>query len=406
MPRVADKHGGRAGCRLVMAQPPTLPAQPNIDILALSNTLKNITTSYKFFWLLALLEILKQRNFRVAQPIQFSEIVFVILKLAKEPLCRFKLSFGAHDHLHQHLERLAQPADGSAKIGFWETDNASLGNATFRQACVELSYYVPHRWLRSFLVQETQGAGGATRNERVINQKIVQVAAKKFHGKNPPPYFIEPDKLGGYITVHPLWAEYFAENIEIIRGWCLWHFAKFLQARNPNIPTIINKITAAGEQSRRQALLKQRDFWSAIVAQTNGINCLYSGKHLSGTNFDLDHYVPWSFVGHDNIWNLIPVYSSVNSSKGDSLPDDRYFNDLIGAHHKALIVREQYFPRKWQNLIESYISDLKLPAADLTDRDKLCRAYHTFIPPLIDLAKANRFKAGWTYNPPEPLFTR
>ena len=83
-------------------------------------------------------------------------------------------------------------------------------------------------------------------------------AAKKFKSKNPPPYFIEQTPQGKYIVMHPLWAAYFFDNIKIIEGWCSWHFANFLQVRNPNSPAIINKITADDNQSRR--LTKQRDF--------------------------------------------------------------------------------------------------------------------------------------------------
>ena len=189
----------------------------------------------------------------------------------------------------------------------------------------------------------------------------------------------------------------------MIKGWCLWHFAKFLQVRNPNVPAIINKITADGEQERRNALRKQRAFWNGVIDKSGGVCCLYSGKPLTKDGFDLDHYVPWSFVGHDNIWNLIPADSSVNSSKSDKLPDNRYLDGLISAHHNALTTWHTHFGGKGQDLMESYIADLKLTKADLTDSDKLSAAYRLFIPPLIELAKANHFEDGWVYNSKTPV---
>ena len=53
--------------------------------------------------------------------------------------------------------------------------------------------------------------------------------------------------------------------------------------------------------------------------------------------------------------------------------------------------------------MESYIADLKLTKADLTDSNKLSAAYRLFIPPLIELAKANRFEDGWVYHSKTPI---
>ena len=36
---------------------------------------------------------------------------------------------------------------------------------------------------------------------------------------------------------------------------------------------------------------------------------------------NIDHFIPWSFVSHDLLWNLIPVDGSINSSKSNRLPE-------------------------------------------------------------------------------------
>ncbi|NLV68960.1 MAG: hypothetical protein GXY14_14925 [Spirochaetes bacterium] len=44
----------------------------------------------------------------------------------------------------------------------------------------------------------------------------------------------------------------------------------------------------------------------------------------------LDHFIPWSFVVHDRLWNLTPVSRSINSSKSDLLPSlDKYLEHFI-----------------------------------------------------------------------------
>lgn len=37
-------------------------------------------------------------------------------------------------------------------------------------------------------------------------------------------------------------------------------------------------------------------------------------------HYDIDHFIPWSFVMNDELWNLMPMDSSLNSSKSNRLP--------------------------------------------------------------------------------------
>lgn len=42
---------------------------------------------------------------------------------------------------------------------------------------------------------------------------------------------------------------------------------------------------------------------------------IYSGSHIEQNEYEIDHFVPWSFVTNDEMWNLIPVNPSLNASK-------------------------------------------------------------------------------------------
>jgi CRISPR/Cas system Type II protein with McrA/HNH and RuvC-like nuclease domain len=56
---------------------------------------------------------------------------------------------------------------------------------------------------------------------------------------------------------------------------------------------------------------------------------IYSGKILSEKDISIDHFVPWSYVAHDEMWNLNPTTKSINSSKSNNLPNwDTYFDKL------------------------------------------------------------------------------
>jgi hypothetical protein len=47
--------------------------------------------------------------------------------------------------------------------------------------------------------------------------------------------------------------------------------------------------------------------------------------------------LPWSFVAHDQLWNLTPTSPEVNSSKSDNLPANTYFDRFVDLQHQGLI---------------------------------------------------------------------
>jgi HNH endonuclease len=54
--------------------------------------------------------------------------------------------------------------------------------------------------------------------------------------------------------------------------------------------------------------------------------------------FSIDHFLPWSFVAHDLLWNLTPVFGTTNSKKGDALPNAKHVIGR-GAHGILVSVR-------------------------------------------------------------------
>jgi hypothetical protein len=111
-----------------------------------------------------------------------------------------------------------------------------------------------------------------------------------------------------------------------------------MQARNPNVPGVINKLRAP---TMRQ-LTAARDFWRFVrsdferVGKAAQFKDIYSGQQL-GDSFSIDHFLPWSFVVHDLLWNLTPVEPATNSNKSDVLPGlDLYFPRLAKLHFSAI----------------------------------------------------------------------
>lgn len=156
-----------------------------------------------------------------------------------------------------------------------------------------------------------------------------------------------------HITIFPYWREYPSSNAGILKGFCLWKLCLFLQARNPSVPDIANKLI---KPATRNNLTAQRNqYWKLVFDELGEINCTFTQDRLGPGNYALDHFIPHVFVSHDLMWNLIPISPVFNARKGDLLPDlDRHFDDFYQVQKNAFDVVTQHAPKnKW---LEEYLS--------------------------------------------------
>lgn len=106
--------------------------------------------------------------------------------------------------------------------------------------------------------------------------------------------------------------------------------------------------------------------------------CFYCKKDFSvlkdSKAVPVDHFVPWSFIKDDNLWNFVLACPECNSKKNNILSDD-FFVERVIERNKRLVNVENDFVRK----------EFK------TYRDEtLCAIYNS--------AKFNGFKSGWKPN--------
>jgi hypothetical protein len=138
---------------------------------------------------------------------------------------------------------------------------------------------------------------------------------------------------------------------------------------------------------RRGSLKAQTEFWREILNKEN-FQCIYSDNILRSESFHLDHFLPWSFVCHDELWNLIPSNASANSSKGNNLPDKSHVTRFIKTQRKALMISRKFINTEpiWQKKVRSFSVCLSLSPSELLMNEKLNVAYRKKLGPLMVLA--------------------
>lgn len=129
-------------------------------------------------------------------------------------------------------------------------------------------------------------------------------------------YFTTSSGLNSMIHIGSEWMTYLQVNQEILRGWIQYNMIIYLQRRNPSVPGISDKLYPPQERK----LEKVKKYWK-LLSELAPIHEIYGETLLEASNISIDHFVPWSYVAHDEFWNLHPTTRSINSSKSNHLPD-------------------------------------------------------------------------------------
>ncbi len=387
-----------APARLMISDSRQLPDSNEVDVAALSRLFTETTTSYKYLFFISLLDILQRRQFEVLLPITFSELIIEMLANAWYPHTYFKLSFGTTDKIAKKLDTLDLEIS-EPLLKFSDTDKNLLRHKLSSQKLNDLvSYfkkYVPFRLICPFLEAEltTERVNRGRGNE--LELAMPTIAAKYFNTRQPLYRFDAQDySKCQSIIVHNSWAAYIEKHYPIVRGWASWEWLNYMQKQNPSIPNVVNKIFIP---QQRGSLSTQLQYWKEILTN-QPFNCIYSGLPLNLDNISLDHYLPWSFVAHDRLWNLVPVRPEANSSKSNRLPSAQYFENFVRIQHLGITILYQEFNQSgWIRKVDSYINDLNLEPESLLDLDKLRNAYEATIDPLLRLAEKQGFSPNWCY---------
>ncbi|MCE2436255.1 MAG: hypothetical protein J4F29_25570, partial [Candidatus Latescibacteria bacterium] len=365
-----------------------LPHSDQLNIAALSGLFRNTTNSYKYLFFLSLLTLLKDRDFEIDDGILLRDIEIEMLVTAWYPHVFFKLSFGIQDKIPSVLGRIPNFDNDKNLLSKTGRNNLRKHLAFYGEMLdFKLMRYVPYRILRPFFVEETSLL------RKKVDQKIVELAAEHFQKRRPLFRFDDTRKC---IFLHPDWIAYLQQHQTIIEGWTLWHWADYMQRRNPSIPAVTRKLFPP---NKRESLNAQRKFWDTVIdIDRTNIRCIYTGKKLD-CGYALDHFLPWKFVVHNQLWNLIPAYPQANSSKSDRFPSEIYIDHLAATHCAALsIARDSFSNNKWKKEVGPYITDLHIDKSeDTLDFEKLRFAYRRTLEPLMSIAEQQGFHCGWTY---------
>lgn len=361
----------------------------------LERMLAKVLNCYKFVWLLSILKIVsgKKREY-----ISFKEMSARMIATAWYPVIYFRLNLGYADSLADAIHDVKAECGLPDGAKYDEIVRAvmAIKNEKLVAQIEELTEYVCPRFIVPVFSDELEEfrktCGSNSKFDAGKNRTVKELSQKEWNRLRTP-YVIGDEG----ITLTPEWTQFFHDFNQIIAESTYFKLTQYIQRRNPSVPAISEKLIQPTKRSSPE-FDKARDYWSLVIDKNPDVYDIYTMRHFTKDALDslgpmsVDHFVPWKFVLHDQIWNLVPTFRSPNSSKSDNLPDFAYLDDFCSVQFLGLSTIRR--TNQFSHLIEAYrdvIPDAEKFVAILENKDVFSLQLKNAIIPLLLQAKNQGF---------------
>lgn len=283
----------------------------NLDIESFVHMLDDPTECYKFYWLDSIMMNVSEGK----SVFSFDDVISGMIADAWYSVkgCRLKLgprnADGSFSNgIEKAIDILNCSDSPAADAGRKEVlEYIKRKDKPIHDIKYQLSKNVPYRIFSSFL----SSLGG---NDRIWDQRSrLIIYMYTINKTNCLPYLIGDEKgLDRTIRIDSEWNKFFQDNMVSIKGWIEIKKIHYLQKRNPDVPGIIYKLSPGVDKKRK--LENVRKLWSAVMYY-HPVFDIYTGDRIDVNNYEIDHFIPWSFISNDELWNLVPSTPVSNSRK-------------------------------------------------------------------------------------------
>ncbi len=287
-----------------------------LDIEGFSHMMKDPSYCYKFYWLEAIVQLISEGVENTTFDAVINEMICNAWYSVREfhiHLSGIQADGQVRDGLERAVIRLTELSSLPANASKVEIKNAiKVHDKELKTAKEQLTNMVPYRALAGFFsrddsVVEWNSVRKITTYIEMVNRDVVLL-----------PYTLgESSKLKKEIYFQPAWMKMIQDNTVSILGWIQYEKVKWLQNNNPEVPGLVYKLAPMDEKMRK--LNNVRKLWEGVL-ELSEVRDVFTGEAVVSKRYDVDHFIPWSFVMNDELWNLMPMDSSLNSAKSNRLP--------------------------------------------------------------------------------------
>ena len=286
-----------------------------LDIEGFSNMMKDPSYCYKFYWLEAIVNLISEGKSETT----FNDLIDEMISNAWYSVREFHIHLSGvvagdvRDGLERAINKLAELSDLKSNASKVEIKNAIKEyDKELSADKKQLTNMVPYRALAGFFAKYDKNVNW----ESVV--RLVSYIQAFDEYKERLPYVLGMSSgLKREVIFNPDWMQMIQDNTVAILGWIQYEKVKWLQNNNPEVPGLVYKLAPMNEKMRK--LANVRNLWKGVMT-FHEVRDVFTSEIIDTGEFDVDHFVPWSFVMNDELWNLMPMDSSLNSSKSNKLP--------------------------------------------------------------------------------------
>ena len=294
-----------------------------LDIGGFARMLKDPSYCYKFYWLEAIVKLISEDR----QEVSYDEMINEMISNAWYSVLEFHVHLSGiwgdgeiKDSLEKAVLKLYKLSGLPANTSKVEIKNkiAEFDKELHEEKMV-LTKNVPYKALSGFAnrcsecIDLNSSAGRMIAYYNRLNNRGTLL-----------PYTFDSQKgLERKIIFQEAWIQMIQDQMTAILGWIQYEKVRWLQNNNPEVPGLVYKLMPLDDKMRKLAHVRR--LWEGIL-DTTSITDVFKHEPIKKKSYDVDHFIPWSFVMNDELWNLMPMDSSLNSSKSNRLPQwDRFF---------------------------------------------------------------------------------
>lgn len=147
--------------------------------------------------------------------------------------------------------------------------------------------------------------------------------------------FYEFDIKRAHFRFNPSVYQFMKKYQRILINLTNYHLVKYLEKVNEATSTIslLSKIEIISKRSSLESFYK-------VLTQFEQNRCFYCNQDLSTSRrkTHVDHFIPWSFVQTDNLWNLVLACSDCNTKKSDKITPRPYLDSMLERNESLISV--------------------------------------------------------------------
>ena len=144
--------------------------------------------------------------------------------------------------------------------------------------------------------------------------------------------FYSFSKDGEFIKLNPFMYEFVCKHKVAIEKLNYYEWAKYLEKNNAD-DVMDHLLTKIDESAKRKNL----EYYRNILFEEFENKCFYCGKTLTKKNVHVDHFIPWSFIKDDKLWNFVLACSNCNEKKSDKLVPKTQLDMLVARNENIII---------------------------------------------------------------------